>query len=268
MMRSPADACAVAAVPIFVSLSSFGSSEVLRDGQARYVHLCQAAGADGVEIRGELLRNGDREIDELGPLVRDTGMTCVYSSPELLWNETGGFSRGALDRGLARAAVLGATILKMSTGRYGPASQESLSELQAAARATHTRLLIENDQTASGGTVGALARFFADADSAGLDLGMTFDMGNWHWAGECPLDAARTFARRVRYVHCKGVQRQPARWTAVPLDDSSAPWRSILRSLPAGVPHAIEYPLMGEDLTQVTRLAVDALRHQNRESVS
>ena len=93
---------------------------------------------------------------------------------------------------------------------------------------------------------------------------MTFDMGNWHWLGECPLEAARTFAARVRYVHCKGVQRQPAKWVAVPLADSAAPWRAVLRQLPRGVPWAIEYPLVGDDLLAVTREQVAAAAHDRQ----
>jgi sugar phosphate isomerase/epimerase len=90
---------------------------------------------------------------------------------------------------------------------------------------------------------------------------MTFDMGNWHWNGECPLQAAAALAPLVRYVHCKGVQRQPKRWVAVPLVESSAPWRAVLRALPATVPWAIEYPLSGgDDLLAVTRQEIDQLR--------
>ena len=108
--------------------------------------------------------------------------------------------------------------------------------------------------------LGALQRFFAAQRDAGLDLGMTFDMGNWHWLGECPLEAARTFAPHVRYVHCKGVQRRPDKWVAVPLAESAAPWRAVLRALPADVPHAIEYPLVGNDLVAVTRAELNAIR--------
>jgi hypothetical protein len=67
-------------------------------------------------------------------------------------------------------------------------------------------------------------------------------------------------AARVVYVHCKGVQRQPARWVAVPLADSAAPWRSVLRALPKGRPWAIEYPLAGDDLVEVTRREIALLR--------
>ena len=120
--------------------------------------------------------------------------------------------------------------------------------------------MIENDQTVAAGTLPPLRGFFGAAKERGLALGMTFDMGNWHWLGECPLQAARECAPQVRYVHCKGVQRQPHRWIAVPLADSSAPWRSVLRALPAGLPWAIEYPLTGDDLLAVTRREVALLR--------
>jgi len=46
----------------------------------------------------------------------------------------------------------------------------------------------------------------------------------------------------------------------VPLLESSAPWRAVLRALPASVPWAIEYPLAGDDLPAVTRREIDQLR--------
>lgn len=64
----------------------------------------------------------------------------------------------------------------------------------------------------------------------------------------------------MRYVHCKGVQRLPPKWVAVPLADSAAPWRAVLRALPAGVPWAIEYPLPGDDLAATTRAGIEHLR--------
>jgi sugar phosphate isomerase/epimerase len=85
-------------------------------------------------------------------------------------------------------------------------------------------------------------------------------MGNWHWLGEDPLQAAQALASGVGYVHCKGVQRRADQWVAVPLRDSAAPWRAVLRALPLYVPRAIEYPLQGDDLVAVTRAEVALLR--------
>jgi sugar phosphate isomerase/epimerase len=155
---------------------------------------------------------------------------------------------------------MGAPRLKMAMGGFGAASHATLSALQDRLHAAQVELVIENDQTPAAGTLPALRDFFAAANAQGVFLGMTFDIGNWHWTGECPLQAAAALAPQVRYVHCKGVQRQPQRWVAVPLAESSAPWRAVLRALPADVPWAIEYPLAGDDLLAVTRREIDQLR--------
>jgi sugar phosphate isomerase/epimerase len=240
--------------PILISLSSFGAAEVGRHGQLWCAQLAMAAGADSVEVRGELLRDPASELPALA------GLASVYSSPEGLWAEGGWLDSAALARGLAAATTLGARRLKMAIGDFRASSHGSLVGLGAQLAETPIELVIENDQTVSAGTLPALQAFFDAADHAGLDLGMTFDMGNWHWLGECPLQAAQALASRARYVHCKGVQRLPAKWVAVPLAESVAPWRAVLRALPAEVPHAIEYPLIGDDLVAVTRDQVAHLR--------
>jgi len=241
---------------LLISLSSFGAAEVGRHGQRWCTDLAAEAGADGVEVRGEMLRMPDAELAEL------RGRAAVYSSPEGLFATDGTLDAAALDEGLRRADALQAPRLKMAIGGFDAArSRPGLDALRERLAAQPVELVIENDQTASAGTVPALQAFFTAQREAGLDLGMTFDMGNWHWLGECPLEAARAFAPQVRYVHCKGVQRRPDKWVAVPLAESSAPWRAVLRALPAGVPHAIEYPLVGDDLVAITRTQLDFIRN-------
>ncbi|CAN7514149.1 sugar phosphate isomerase/epimerase [Acidovorax sp. Leaf78] len=243
---------------VLISLSSFGAAETGRHGQLWCTGLARQAGADGVEVRGELLRDAASELPALA------GRAAVYSSPEGLWTHDGLLDEAALQRGIHASKVLHAPRLKMSIGGFDaglPSSQASLQQLKALlAAAPQVELVIENDQTATAGTLAVLQAFFAAQAQAGLDLGMTFDMGNWHWQGECPLQAAQALAPHVRYVHCKGVQRLPAKWIAVPLAESVAPWRAVLRALPADAPHAIEYPLVGDDLVAVTREQVDFIR--------
>lgn len=239
---------------VLISLSSFGAAEVGRHGQLWCARLAMAAGADSVEVRGELLRDPAAELPALA------GLASVYSSPEGLLTEGGWLDSAALARGLAAATTLGARRLKMAIGDFRASSHGALAGLRAQLAETPIELVLENDQTVPAGTLPALQAFFDAADNAGLDLGMTFDMGNWHWLGECPLQAAEALAPRVRYVHCKGVQRLPAKWVAVPLAESVAPWRAVLRALPAEVPHAIEYPLIGDDLLAVTRDQVAHIR--------
>lgn len=244
--------------PILISLSSFGATEVRRHGQLRFAQLAHQAGADGVEVRGELLLNGVAELSALAQAL--PAMIRVYSSPEGLWAPDGQLDAEALKRGLMGAQALGSARLKMSIGGYRPGQSASLARVSQLLNGSGVELVIENDQTATAGTQDALAAFFAAVDAHGHPIGMTFDIGNWHWAGECPLLAAAEFGLRVCYVHCKGVQRDPRRWTAVPLAESAAPWRAVLRRLPVNQPWAIEYPLVGSDLLSVTRTELAQLR--------
>ena len=248
------------ASPILVSLTAFGAAEVRRHGQLWFTRLSQQAGADGVEVRSELLVDASSELPALAEVVRDSGMQVVYSSAAGLWTAGGALDMTALQQALQAAKTLGAPRLKMAIGGFGAASHASLIVLRDSLQAAKIELVIENDQTPTAGTLPALQDFFDAANDQGFFLGMTFDMGNWHWTGECPLQAAAALAPQVRYVHCKGVQRLPHRWVAVPLAESSAPWRAVLRALPADVPWAIEYPLIGDDLLAVTRREIGQLR--------
>ena len=245
---------------ILISLSAFGAAEVRRHGQLWFTRLCDAAGADGVEVRSELVLDATQELPAIAQAVRSAGKSVVYSSAEGLWLANGRLDLSALERALESTHILGATRLKMAIGGFGPASNDTFTLLQNRLLNTQTELLIENDQTPGAGTLIALQNFFEKANAHDLSLGMTFDMGNWHWNGECPLQAAAALAPQVRYIHCKGIQRQPTRWVAVPMVESSAPWRAVLTALPVNVPWAIEYPLSGDDLLSVTRQEVAQLR--------
>jgi sugar phosphate isomerase/epimerase len=247
---------------VLISLSSFGAAQVRHHGQLHFAQLARAAGADGFEVRGELLVDAQREL----PALAEAGRDCatVYSSPEGLWAADGLLDAEALQRALQATRTLGAPRLKMSIGGFNADSAPGFTALARTLHGSGVELVIENDQTASAGTLPAMMAFFAAAERAVLPLAMTFDMGNWHWLGECPVEAARASAMRVGYVHCKGVQRLPAKWVAVPLAESAAPWRAVLRQMPRGLPWAIEYPLAGDDLLAVTREQVALLREVAR----
>jgi sugar phosphate isomerase/epimerase len=242
---------------VLVSLSSYGASEVRRHGQATFARIALDAGADGVEVRGELLTDPAAELTEIRALAQ--GRQLVYSSPDGLWRDEGLFDQAAVTRAVDAALRLGAPRVKMAIGGFD-ARRATVQALACFAHAG-VELVIENDQTGQAGTLDALRAFYDAPANAGVTSpGLTFDMGNWHWTGECPMRACEAFAQHVVYVHCKGVQRQAARWVAVPIADSAAPWRALLRGLPRGLPWAIEYPLVGDDLVEVTRRELALLR--------
>lgn len=248
---------------VFVSLSAFGATEVRRHGQLQFAQLCAVAGADGVEVREELLVDAVRELRELGTWLHDTSMQSVYSCPRPLFTADDGLDKSTLEHALEVRKLLGSRWLKMSIGHFVENPRVGwdrlLNDLSGTLGSEVAALLIENDQTREAGGINALQQFFAAVDSVGLDLRMTFDMGNWRYAGDSAQDAAVRFSDRVRYVHTKGVQRHD-RWVAVPLAQSSDPWRNILTTLPAYAPRAIEYPLAADDLLALTRSELQVVR--------
>ena len=87
-----------------------------------------------------------------------------------------------------------------------------------------------------------------------LPIKMTFDIGNWQWQDQSAASAAQLLGRYVGYVHCKAVARRAdGKLVAVPPSASDLHlWCRLLRHMDHGVMRAVEYPLQGDDLVQLT----------------
>lgn len=249
---------------IVITTSAFGADAVRTQGQAAWLDLIAAAGATHVEIRAELF-NADPDLDALREAITAASLGCVYSVPLELWPEAGAALSPRLPQALAEARQLGADTLKVSLGHYRPAT-----DLQALAPLLDDQglqLLVENDQTAQGGRVEPLRAFIQAVRVAGLPVGLTFDVGNWRWQGEDPLQAARLLGPDVRYLHCKAVRRRAGGLHAVPPEAADLlAWQGLLAHFRAGLRRAIEFPLLGSDLVAETRRQVAALRTLDKSS--
>lgn len=242
-----------------VATSAYGHEAIAAHDHTAVLSWLAAAGADGVEIRRELLPPDFADFIGLGQACADLGLAIVYSAPERLW-EVDQFAT-YLDKQLIEATALGAVAVKIPMGHYPGGSQVDWAALRERLAAAPP-LLIENDQTLEGGTLEPLAACFEDAASAGCPLGMTFDIGNWLWTGNDPLAAAKRLGPFVRYLHCKGVVCDQEHLRAsVPDDGELAAWCTLLTHLPTQVPRTIEYPLQGQDLAAITAEQLARLRH-------
>ncbi|QCR34594.1 sugar phosphate isomerase/epimerase [Nissabacter sp. SGAir0207] len=244
---------------IVVVTAAYGSDRVRElGGQAALLPVIAEAGADSVEIRRELM--DQQALDDLPHLAEEIvqyQLGCVYSVPEALFDEDGAVNAG-LEGFFLEAQQLGARVMKLSLGHYRAGCD--LSALKTLLEAQPVRLVVENDQTPECGILLPMSAFLRAAAEAGLPLGMTFDMGNWHWVGQAPQRAADTLADHVTYVHVKAAARHAGKWCAVALDNSDGQWRELLDRLPAHAPRGIEFPLEGDDLIAVTRHYVELLR--------
>ncbi|WP_211473969.1 sugar phosphate isomerase/epimerase family protein [Collimonas humicola] len=239
---------------IFIVASAYGVDFVQKQGHAAVLPLAANAGADGLEVRRELFLDSDAEIAlqlaGLKSIFDAHGLQAMYSAPESLFRPGGDLDLALLASRLHEAEVLGAATLKLQM--HGYAGRVDAPALQRALSRSPATLLLENGQQESGCRISEFAGFFAacSASFPAIPVAMTFDIGNWSWAGEDPVAAVQALAPHVRYIHCKDVQGSGMRRFAVALDEGSVDWRACLSRLPGAVPRAIEYPLPADPAAQ------------------
>jgi len=243
--------------PVSISLSSYGADLVRQQGQLSFVELLAAAGAQRIEWREELLTN--EQPAELAQAAADHELECVFSSPLELWVAGRSQPNAELAATLDRAQAFGARWLKVSLGYF--TDTNDLDSLSALLNRHPVKLLVENDQTLHGGRIEPMQRFFDEVERLAAPVKMTFDIGNWQWQDQSALTAARLLGRHVDYLHCKAVARR-ADGKLVALPPGTADlhlWEQLLRHMTQGITRAVEFPLQGDDLVQVTAQQVAAL---------
>ncbi|WP_460136483.1 sugar phosphate isomerase/epimerase family protein [Pseudomonas sp. S1_E04] len=243
--------------PVSISLSSYGADLVREQGQLSFVDLLAAAGARRIEWREELLTS--EHPAQLAQAAIEQGLEAVFSSPLELWVAGRAQPNAELNATLDRAHAFGARWLKVSLGYF--TDTNDLQSLHALLNRHPVKLLVENDQTLHGGRIEPLQRFFCEIERLGLPVKMTFDIGNWQWQDQSALTAARLLGRHVDYLHCKAVARRadgklvalPPRATDLHL------WEQLLKHMTQGITRAVEFPLQGDDLVEVTAQQVATL---------
>ncbi|MFZ3390800.1 MULTISPECIES: sugar phosphate isomerase/epimerase family protein [Buttiauxella] len=245
---------------IIVVTAAYGHDRIAAlGGQQALLPIIAGAGADGVEIRRELLSNTQLDaLPELAQQIAGHRLEACYSAPEPLFAEDGKLNP-LIPSLLLEAHQLNASWLKLSLGHFRGSSQFSV--LQQWLAQSNVPLVVENDQTLCGKLV-PMQRFQAACKVLNLPVTLTFDMANWLWVDESPEAAARVLASSVSYIHVKAAVPHHYHYRAIALDDAEPRWLELLNNLPADAPRGIEFPLEGRDLTAVTRHYVNLLREE------
>ncbi|WP_429343266.1 sugar phosphate isomerase/epimerase family protein [Paraburkholderia sp. GAS42] len=244
---------------IVIVASSFGADAIRRDGHQAWLSPAATAGASAFEVRRELFTSEEDTapdvLNDLGEAIDELGMWSVYSTPASLYTSEGALDLGALRLALAEGEALGARFVKLQLGGF--ATEAGGAAIAACLRDANIRLVVENGQLKEGGELAQFVRLFEALEREGYPdvLGMTFDIGNWQWPGEAPLEAARQLARHVEYIHCKAVTGEGARRFAIAPAADDPVCAAVLPLLPRDVPRGIEFPF------DTGRLHADASRY-------
>lgn len=245
---------------IMVVTAAYGYEQVRAvGGQTAMLPIIAEAGADGVEIRREMLTDAElNTLPTMASAIEIFGLLACYSAPEPLFLEDSRLNP-RLPALLAEAQALQALWLKVSLGHFS--HTEQFDVLRTWLDTSGMELVVENDQTACG-RLQPMQRFNEACQTQNLPISLTFDMGNWLWVGDSPEQAAQSLASTVGYIHVKAAVTHRDGYRAVPPDATDPRWLALLKTLPADVPRGIEFPLEGDDLTAVTRHYVELLREE------
>lgn len=233
-------------------------------GQASLLNMIHQAGADGVEIRRELLENTSFSfLTGLSGKIKQHRLRCYYSVPFPLFADNGQLNPD-IAHYFAEARALDAELIKFSLGHYQPDSE--IDAFALLLNAQRCRLVVENDQTAECATLARFKGFFAKVEVTQLPIEMTFDTGNWSWVGEDAESAAQTLSDYVGYIHVKATKQENGKIHAIPPQPYNDRWLSLIhRYLPADIPLGIEFPLTGENLIDTTAHYVKLLKANYQE---
>ena len=245
---------------IMVVTAAYGYDQVqAAGGQTAMLPIIAEAGADGVEIRREMLTDAElKTLPTMASAIEIFGLLACYSAPEPLFTEDGNLNP-RLPELLQEAQALQALWLKVSLGHF--AHSEQFDVLREWLDNSGMELVVENDQTACG-RLQPMKHFNDACQAFNLPISLTFDMGNWLWVGDSPEEAAKQLASNVGYIHVKAATPHRDSYRAMPPDHTEPRWLALLDTLPADVPRGIEFPLEGQDLTAVTRQYVALLRKE------
>ncbi len=206
-------------------------------------------GAKGLEIRHELLSVEDLRLIQTENFLKNTGLHLVYSAPKPVWKEDGKLN-DEIKSVIQRADQLQCDIIKFSLGGY-ESDKSNLANLQevlmkARHRNPNLILTVENDQTHEGGRIKRILEFLTACEMASVPVFLTFDIGNWLYVHDDPLEAAHLLHRFVRYIHVKHVEIQNGEFVTLPIPLYSDLYQKLLMHLPNHVPRCIEF-LISDD---------------------
>jgi sugar phosphate isomerase/epimerase len=243
---------------ILITMNSFNAEIHKQYDHLALIDQIALSGADGVEIRKELLPSSV-SLSSIKDRIEANKLNSVYSAPVELFKQDHQLNESVLLTVFKEAQEIQASILKISLGHF--TNEDSL--IQSLGRAINQlalaypdiQLTIENDQTKHGGTIEPLLQFFNTCQLEQIPIGMTFDIGNWRYVGEDPFQAADQLKSYVQYVHVKQVHEESGSWkTTAPTTSMTSEWQELLSKFTHTQLVAIEFPITEETIKESVQL--------------
>jgi len=237
-------------MPRAIGLNTLAYTGKQADGKVDQLALLSeisAMGFDILEIRREYLMGGHAEIEAIAQKAKALQLDVFYSVPAEL------FIKGAINDNLvhyfAETVALGGRQLKLTLGEFEQFTSEVVSGLEKLLTEYPVQLTVENDQSVQKGSPETLINFIEQARDKQLDIGLTFDTGNFSYIGINPEEAAYKMKDFVSYIHIKNVKQTDDGIVLAGLKTGDLDMKSILAVFSDNISAAIEYPCgSGEEI--------------------
>lgn len=229
-----------------IVLNTVAYQEILKENprQAELISEIKSLGIDYIEIRREFITRGEEEIKEIARAANEEQVTLYYSVPDELFINSQ--VNPNLEEYFKEAAILNAFQMKLTLGNMDKLTKQLAERLDGYLHRFSTKLTIENDQSRERGSAARLKSFMEEAESFGLTLGLTFDVANFVYFDENPIESAKVLKPYVQYVHIKNVRKHDGILEATAMESGDLDIPVILQEFPDSVPCAIEYPCGGK----------------------
>lgn len=216
-------------------------------------------GFNSIEVRREYFKNIDSEVEAIAKYSKAQNITILYSVPEVIFLENGELNPN-IEQYFTEACNLHATHVKMTIGNYQ--NKKQLQNLKIINEQPFN-FTVENDQTEQSGTINNILKFLTEAEQSGINIGYTYDLGNFRYVGESEIVGAEALKDYVKYIHLKNVTRENDLLRATSLEQGDINWRKVTMLLPNDVPVALEYPSNIKEEIITDKRAIEVLGYGN-----
>lgn len=228
--------------------------------QSELLRSIYALGVKKVEVRREFIKDFNDELKKIKTASQELGIDIYYSVPDYLYIN-GKLAVDKIEGYMIEADKMNCRNVKLNIGNYHDISTDDAYALNSLCDKYSIKLTIENDQTEDNGKVDKIKTFLQQSKKLGMKLSCTFDIGNWLWQKEDPIENANILNPYVTYIHLKDVIMMDKPQAAF-LDEGIIPWRKILEIFDKDIPTAIEYPCFPDTLSRL-KSEIDKLTEAN-----
>ena len=220
-------------------ISAVQFEEALKAGSMSVLDLAPIAakhGAQGVEYRDVYWRDKSTELPAVHAQATRMHLTVTYTTVTPLYDEDPGKQRRLL-QDIEDAKALGSPLLRVNLGVPPGMGPEGASVRNAAERALEHAaglgviLALENNARPPGEMLPDIQATLEGVKSPAL--GTNIDFVNYVTTGQDPLEAIRTLAPWIVYVHAKDARKTERGWTSTYLGGGTLPLNEILKALDA-----------------------------------